>query len=278
MGNPAFVLVICSVAAILVVFVLHGLVMRALSRTRRGRVVRLIDALVAKLVVVIYICVGLAALVSLVAQFLPDVSSPFPPKTAWSPKRVFSRLLHHEKPRAGQPQNPLTDAFASIDRDATLLKGIAQTHSIPPDYLRQLSVDAWQVWHHQKYHLMSDEPVLSAAQDLHAKAVCASRNPNDPFSSILVKATIHDEHGGEVQNDEVRFCLNGLLPYADRHRSFAHRGTPAVQRLPPGSYFFWVRRVDYMLWANRSAASVSRQQLDLGVNGESERGIDLVAQ
>jgi hypothetical protein len=277
-GNPAFVLVICSVAAILVVFVLHGLVMRTLSRPRRGRVARLVDAFVAKLVLVIYICVGLAALVSLVAQFLPDDSSPFPPKTPWSPKKVFSRLLRHEKPRAGQPQSALADAFASIDRDATFLRGIAQTHSIPPDYLRQLSVDAWQVWRHQKYHPSSDEPVLSAAQDLHAKSLYASRNPTNPFSSILVKATIHDEHGGEMQNDEMRFCMKGLLPYADRHRSFEHWGTPATQRLPPGSYLFWVRRADYMLWANRSAASASRQQLDLGVNGESERDIDLVAQ
>lgn len=277
MGNPAFVLVICSVAAILVVFILHGLVVRALSRRRRGRVVRLVDALVAKLVLVIYICVGLAALVSLVAQFLPDDSSPFPPKTPWSPKKVFARLLRHEKPRAGQPHNALADAFASIDHDAALLKGIAQTHTIPPDYLRQLSVDAWQVWRHQKYNVSSDEPVLSAAQDLRAKSLYADRNPTDPFSSILVKATIHDERGGEIQNGEVRFCMKGLLPYADRHRSFDHGGTPATQRLPPGSYFFWVRRADYMLWANRSTASTSRQQLDLGVNGESERDVGLVA-
>jgi hypothetical protein len=276
-GNPAFVLVICSVAAILVVFVLHGLVVRALSRARRGRVARLVDAFVAKLVLVIYLCVGLAAVISLVAQFLPDDSSPFPPKRPWSPKKVFSRLLHREKPRAGQPQNALANAFASINRDATLLKGIAQTHSIPPDYLHQLSVDAWEVWRYHKYHPSSDEPVLSAAQDLHAKALYASRNPNDPFSSILVKATIRDESGGEIQNNEVRFCMNGLLPYADRHRSFDHRGTPAAQRLPAGSYFFWVRRADYMLWANKSAASASRQQLDLGINGESERNVDLVA-
>ena len=278
MGNPAFVLVICSVAAILVVFVLHGLVARALSRTRRGRVVRLLDALVAKLVLVIYICVGLAALVSLVAQFLPDDSSPFPPKRPWSPKKVFSRLLHHEKPRAGQPQSALADAFAGIDRDATLLKGIAQTHPIPPDYLHQLTIDAWEVWRHQKYHPSSDEPILSAAQDLRAKASYADRSPNDPFSSVLVKATIRDERGEGMQNHEVRFCLKGLLPYADRHRSFDQRGTPAIQRLPPGSYFFWVRRADYMLWANNAAASSSRQQLDLGLNGESEQEVDLVAQ
>lgn len=277
MGNPAFVLVICSVAAILVVFVLHGLVVKALSRTRRGRVARLVDAFVSKLVLVIYICVGLAALVSLVAQLLPDDSSPIPPKRAWSPKKVFSRLLHHERPGAGQAQSALTNAIAGIDRDATLLRGIAQTHSIPPDYLHQLSVDAWEVWRHRKYHLPSDEPVLSAAQDLHAKALYASRHPNDPFSSILVKATIRDESGGEMQNNEARFCMKGLLPYADRHRSFDHQGTPSVQRLPAGSYFFWVRRADYMLWADRSAASASRQQLDLGVNGEPERDLDLVA-
>jgi hypothetical protein len=276
-GNPAFVLVICSVAAILVVFVLHGLVARALSRRRHGRIVRLVDALVAKLVLVIYICVALVALVSLVAQFLPDDSSPFPPKRPWSPKKVFSRLLHHEKPRAGQPRGALADAFASIERDATLLKGIAQTHSIPPDYLRQLSVDAWQVWRHQKYNLSSDEPVLSAAQDLHAKSLYASRNPTGPFASILVKAIIHDERGGELQNVEVRYCMKGLLPYADRHRSFDDGGTPTTQRLPPGSYFFWVRRADYMVWANRTTASTSRQQVDLGVNGESERNVDLVA-
>lgn len=277
MGNPPFVLVICSVAAILVVFVLHGLVMRGFSRRRRGRVVSLVDAIVAKLVLVIYVCVGLAALISLVAQFLPDDSSPFPPKTAWSPKKVFSRLLHHEKPRPGQPQSTLTNAFADIDRDATLLKGIAQTHRMPPDYLRQLSVDAWQVWRHQKYRLPSDEPVLSAAEDLHVKSTYASRNPADPFSSILVKATIHDESGGEVQNDEVRFCLKGLLPYPDRHRSFDHPGPSAAQRFPPGSYFFWARRADYMLWANRPASSADRRQVDLGANGEPERAIDFVA-
>jgi hypothetical protein len=276
-GNPPLVLVTCSVAVILVVFFLHGLVIKTLSRRRHGRIARLVDALVGKLVLVIYVCVGLAALMSLVAQFLPDDSSPFPPKQAWSPKKVFSRLLHHEKPRAGQSQGALAEAFASIDRDATLLKGIAQTHRMPPDYLRQLSVDAWQVWRHQKYHPSSDEPVLSAAEDLHVKSSYASRNPADPFSSILVKATIRDESGAPVQNDDVRFSLRGLLPYPDRHRSFDHPGTPATQRLPPGSYFFWVRRADYMLWANRSAPSASRQQVDLGVNGEPERDIHLVA-
>jgi hypothetical protein len=276
-GNPPLVLVICCVAAILVVFFLHGLVMRALARRPHGRIAKLVDALMAKLVLVIYVCVGLAAVISLVAQFLPDDSSPFPPRTAWAPKKVFSRLSRHAKPRPGQPQSALTNALTSIDRDAALLKGIAQTHRIPPDYLRQLSVDAWLVWRHRKYHLPSDEPVLSAAQDLHVKSSYASRNAADPFSSVLVKTTIRDESGGAVQNDEVRFCIKGLLPYPDRHRSFDHPGTPATQRLPPGSYFFWVRRADYMLWANRSTSSVSRQQLDLGVNGEPERDIDLVA-
>ncbi|MBW0000159.1 MAG: hypothetical protein JO015_13740 [Verrucomicrobia bacterium] len=276
MGNPPFVLVICSVAAILVVFFLHGLVMRAFSGRRQGRIAKLVDAIVAKLVLVIYVCAGFAALISLVAQFLPDDSSPFPPKRAWSSKKVFSRLLRREKPRAGQPQGALTNAFASIDRDATLLKGIAQTHPIPPDYLHQLSVDAWQVWRHQRYRLPSDEPVLSAAADLRVKSTYASRNPADPFSSILVKATIRDESGGEVQNAEARFCMKGLLPYPDQHRSFDHPGSPAAQQLPPGSYFFWERRADYMLWANRSALSASRQQVDLGINGEPKRDIDLV--
>jgi hypothetical protein len=89
--------------------------------------------------------------------------------------------------------------------------------------------------------------------------------------------TVRDEHGEEVQNHEVRFCMKGLLPYADRHRSFDGRGSPAVRRLPPGSYFLWVRRADYMLWANRSGTAVARQELGLGVNGESERDVDLLA-
>jgi hypothetical protein len=276
-GNPAFVLVICSVAAILVVFVLHALVRGAVSRTRRGFLVRLVDALVAKLVIVIYICVGLAAVVALAAQLLPDDASPLPPKTPWSPKKAFSRLLHHEKPRAGQPQSRFTDALSSIDRDAALLQEIARTHTIPPEYLRQLSVDAWQVWRHQKDPQSPDEMILSAAQDLRAKSLYASRNPANPFSSIPVKATIHDEGGGELQNYEVRFCLKGLLPYADRHRSFDRRGSPTMQQLPPGSYFLWIRRADYMLWANRSGTTVPRQELDLGANGESERNVDFLA-
>jgi hypothetical protein len=230
------------------------------------------------LVLVTYLFAGFVALVSLLAQLLPDDSSPFPPTKPWPPKKVFSRLLHREKPRAGQPHGALADALASIDRDATLLKGMAQTHSIPSEYLRQLSVDAWQVWRNQKYHLPSDAPVLSAAEDLRAKSLYASRNPTDPFSSILVKVNIHDDRGGGVQNDEVRFCMKGLLPYPDRHRSFDHGGSPAARRLPPGSYFLWVRRADYMLWANRSAQPAGRQQLDLGVNGESEREVDLAAQ
>lgn len=278
MGNPASVLVISSIAAILVVFALHGLAGRAVSRRRRGFFTRLVDAFVAKLVLVIYLCVGLAALVALVAYFLPDDTAPFPPETPWSPKKAFSRLLHHEKPSGGQAQSGLADALASIEHDAAFLQDVAQTHSIPSEYLRQLSVDAWQVWRHQKYRQSPDELVLSAAEDLHTKSLYASRKPADPFSSLLVKAAIRDEHGGEVQNEEVRFCLKGLLPYADRHLSFDHSGSPAEQRLPPGSYFVWVRRTDYMLWVNRSGAPVNRQELDLGVNGESERTVDLSAQ
>ena len=277
MGNPASVLVISSAIAVLVVLALHGLVAKAAPHRRPGRLARLVEAIVGKLILAVYLLIGLTAILAFIIWIFSDHTPPVPPETAWTPKQAFATIFRYTKVRADSQDNA-AKVLEGIRSDTRELERLSQTYTIPPEYLLQLSADAWQVRRYRKNRGLPDELLQSAARDLRDKRLYASKNPMNPFGSVLVKVATRNGHGDEVPGLEVRYCLKGIRPYRDRQHSFERWSSPTAKQLPPGNYLIWVRRPDYMLWRDRSEATEVGKDVDVGADGASGLNLDLVTQ
>ena len=275
MGNPASVLVTCSAIAVLVVFALHALILRTRSHRRPGRLVRLLGAVTEKVILAVYVLIGVSALLAFVPWCFSDHTPTVPPQEACPRDEAFATLLRYGQPSSRSRGSP-AEVLAGVREDAQELERVSRDGSMPPVYLLQLCTDAWLVERYQRSEpgSLPDTLVQSAAQDLRAKAQYANKNPRNPFGRVLVKATTQDQNGNPVNDREIRYCLKGVQRYPSRHSSFDRWSSPTSDKLLlPGAYLIWARRPDYMLWGG--GAFGVQKEVEVGVNGESEVSVNI---